>query len=100
MLTLVCRGLAINPETRRAFVERRVLDLPEKEFLLLRVLSDRPGLVLSGRLYTLIWGGTESSTLAPNRLRRMVERLRQRIGRKWVESIRGRGYRLAIKEGM
>ena len=101
MMTLICRGLGLNPDTRRAFVERRVLTLPEKEFRLLRILCDRPGrVVLSGTLCALIWGGKQSSTLAPNRLRRMVERLRQRIGRKWVESIRGRGYRLAIKEGM
>ena len=101
MMTLICRGLGLNPDTRRAFVERRALALPEKEFRLLRILCDRPGrVVLSGTLCALIWGGKQSSTLAPNRLRRMVERLRQRIGRKWVESIRGRGYRLAIKEGM
>ena len=80
MMTLVCRGLAIKPETRRAFVERRVLTLPEKEFRLLRILADRPGrVVLNGTLCAMVWGGKQSLTLAPNRLRRMVERLREKL---------------------
>jgi len=101
MMTLICRGLGLNPDTRRAFVDRRVLALPEKEFRLLQSLSRRPGhVVLNGVLCADLWSEPRPERQAPNRLRRMVERLRQRIGRKWVESIRGRGYRLAIKEGM
>jgi DNA-binding response OmpR family regulator len=101
MMTLICRGLGINTDTRRVFVEDRTISLPEKEFILLKSLARRPGnVVLSGILCADIWGDRWPGNCASNRLRRMVDRLRQRIGSKWIESIRGRGYRIAITEEM
>jgi two-component system OmpR family response regulator len=69
--------------------------LTHKEWALLRVLATRPGRIhtrenLQDALYG--WGDeTDSNTLEV-----FISRLRRKLGREHIETLRGLGYRLAL----
>jgi two-component system OmpR family response regulator len=79
-------------QVRRAGVP---IALTHKEWALLRVLATRPGRIhtrenLQDALYG--WGDeTDSNTLEV-----FISRLRRKLGREHIETLRGLGYRLAL----
>jgi DNA-binding response OmpR family regulator len=79
---------------KQVWVEQRVVDLSAHEFAALEALLERPGRLVSreqleARLYG--WeGGPES-----NSLQVLIHKLRSRIGARYIETVRGLGYRLA-----
>jgi DNA-binding response OmpR family regulator len=73
------------------------LQLTRREFELLVFLASHPGRVFSrGELLDRVWGedflGTERT------VDQHVAQLRALIGSEWIETIRGRGYRLAVPD--
>ena len=99
MMRTICKGLAINRDSRRIFINGHIVDLPELEFRLMDELCRRPGRVVPVidmvlKIYpdNSVWVTRE----APPRLKQLVYRLRNRIGFGWVVSVSGRGYRLGV----
>lgn len=88
-------GLQIEIAARRVLVDGEVVELPRREFELLAFLATHPNRALTiGELLEQVWGSSvdwqDKHTVAEH-----VRRLRQKIGDRWIETVRGVGYRFA-----
>lgn len=86
-------GLQIEIAARRVLVDGEVVDLPRREFELLAFLATHPNRALTiQELLERVWGSSvdwqDKHTVAEH-----VRRLRQKIGDRWIETVRGVGYR-------
>ena len=82
-------------EARRA-VTLNGLDVPlsRREFAILHALAERPGYVLSrGQLEDRIYGWDEE--VESNAVEVHVHKLRAKLGRDRIETVRGQGYRIS-----
>ena len=88
------RDLAIDPDTREAVLDGRVLDLTTREFDLLYTFLRAPGRVFTREmLLARLWGydfyGDERVVDSH------IKNLRHKLGRNYIETVRGVGYRAA-----
>lgn len=88
------RDLAIDPDTREAVLDGRVLDLTTREFDLLYTFLHSPGRVFTREmLLARLWGydfyGDERVVDSH------IKNLRHKLGRNYIETVRGVGYRAA-----
>ena len=86
--------VAIEPAARRVARAGRTVELTAREWGLLEALAARPGQILSksaleDRLYSL------DTEVESNAIEVHVSRLRRKLGRDLIETVRGLGYRLA-----
>ena len=104
------RDLVVDLDTREAALDGRPLDLTAREFELLRTFLAAPGRVFTREmLLSRLWGSHffESSIIRISSLRvydffgdeRVVDshikNLRHKLGRDYIETVRGVGYRAA-----
>ncbi|MCS6810720.1 MAG: response regulator transcription factor [Tepidimonas sp.] len=85
-------ALAIDPLRREVRLGGHAIDLTPREFDLLHVLAQRPGVVrsldwLHDRLYD------DHDVPASNAVQVHLHHLRRKLGAAWIENIRGVGYR-------
>lgn len=88
------RDLVIDPDTREAVLDGRVLDLTTREFDLLYTFLHTPGRVFTREmLLARLWGydfyGDERVVDSH------IKNLRHKLGRNYIETVRGVGYRAA-----
>jgi DNA-binding response OmpR family regulator len=86
-------GLVVDVDTARVQLAGCAVELTRREFELIAFLAAYPGRVFSrGELLDRVWGedfiGTERT------VDQHVAQLRQRLGGRLIETVRGRGYRL------
>lgn len=88
-------AVRVDVLTRRATVDGRTVVLTGREFALLETLIRHPGQVLSReQLLSHIWGyGHDPVT---NVVNVYVGALRKKLGREYIETVRGVGYRLRL----
>jgi two-component system OmpR family response regulator len=85
--------LKLDPATHRVWRDGVVVELPAKCFALLDAFMRQPGVVLSRfELLEAAWEGAYENR--SNVIDQHVRILRDRIGRRSIETVRGRGYRL------
>jgi two-component system OmpR family response regulator len=85
-------GISLDPVAHRASKDGALLDLSRQEFRLLELFLRRPGHILSqadllDQLYAL------EEERDQNALEVQVSRLRRKIGRQAITTVRGLGYR-------
>ncbi|QHL91142.1 response regulator [Sphingomonas changnyeongensis] len=90
---LIAAGLTLNPTARSVTRDGQSLELSRQEYRLLEVFMRRPGHILSQadlleRLYPL------EAERDWNTLEVQVSRLRRKLGRETIKTVRGLGYRL------
>ena len=88
------KDLTVNPETREATLEGRVLELTAREFELLYTFISAPGRVFTREmLLAKLWGydfyGDERVVDSH------IKNLRHKLEREYIETVRGVGYRVA-----
>lgn len=91
---LVAGQIVIEPDTHRARVGAKTLDLTAIEFKLLSTLIQRRGRLQSrDRLLNDVWG--YESIIDTRTVDTHVRRLREKLGKTgdWIETVRGFGYR-------
>ena len=91
---LVAGPIVIEPDTHRARVGTKTLDLTAIEFKLLSTLIQRRGRLQSrDRLLNDVWG--YESIIDTRTVDTHVRRLREKLGKTgdWIETVRGFGYR-------
>jgi DNA-binding response OmpR family regulator len=91
--TVHAEGLEIEIGARRVLVDGVPAELSRREFELLAFLATHPNRALAiGELLERVWGSSadwqDKHTVAEH-----VRRLRQKIGDRWIETVRGVGYR-------
>ena len=86
-------GVTLNPARLTVAVNGRSIDLSRREFAVLAALMDRPGTVLSkSDLEAKLYGWQEE--VESNTVEVHVHKLRVKIGRAKIETLRGIGYRM------
>ena len=95
---LRCRDLVLHPETREAVLSGCPLELTAREFELLQTLLSAPGRVFTREmLLSRLWGydfyGDERVVDSH------IKNLRRKLGRDYIETVRGVGYRAAKEDG-
>jgi two-component system OmpR family response regulator len=95
--TLVVGALRLDPATRRAWRGKTELALSGKAFALLEAFMRRPGEVLSrDQLLDAAWDiGYERRS---NIVDVYVRSLREQVGKRAIETVRGAGYRLRVDD--
>ncbi|WP_457208967.1 winged helix-turn-helix domain-containing protein, partial [Nocardioides sp. P5_C9_2] len=91
--TLSIGGLTLDLRARRLHVDDRVVNLSQREFLLMQHLMRRSPQVCSREeLLSEVWG--YSFDPATNVVDVCVGRLRQKLRNNWIQTVRNVGYEL------
>ena len=97
---LTIRGLKIDKNARRVYVDGNEVAMPVKEYELLLFLAENPNIVFSKeRLFDRIWGldamgDVSTVTVHIQRIRDKIDK--GRSGNKYIETVWGAGYRFRI----
>lgn len=84
-------GLALNPKTFEAMLDKEIHKLSNKEFAILMALLETPGAPLSkSQLEEKLYGWDDSTQ--SNTVEVFIHGLRKKLGSKWIKNIRGLGY--------
>ncbi len=95
---LVWNGLAIDPATHSGRHAGRTLAFSRREFAVLYALMEHPGHILSkGALEERLYGWQED--IESNAIEVHIHKLRAKLGREFIETVRGIGYRVTSGEG-
>lgn len=87
-------ALQVDVERARVTLEGREVTLTRREFDLLAFLAREPGRVYTREaLLEQVWGSDFLGT--PRTVDQHVAQLREKLGERWIETVRGRGYRFA-----
>lgn len=92
------RGLKIDKDSHRVFINHTEITMPVKEYELLLFLAENPNIVFSKEhLFDRVWGMDamgDSSTVTVH-----IQRIREKIegidGNTYIETVWGAGYRLS-----
>ena len=85
--------LAISEVRRTVVLDGRAVSLSRREFAVLHALAEHPGHILSrSQLEDRIYGWQEE--VESNAVEVHVHKLRGKLGRNWIETVRGEGYRI------
>jgi len=92
-VVVTANGLDVDLVARQVLVDGAEVELPRREFDLLAFLATHPRQALTiADLLQRVWGSSadwqDKHTVAEH-----VRRLRQHIGDRWIETVRGIGYR-------
>lgn len=97
---IVIRGLKIDKNAHRVYIDEEEVAMPVKEFELLLFLAENPNIVFSKeRLFDRIWGmdamgDVSTVTVHIQRIRDKIDR--NQSGNKYIETVWGAGYRFRI----
>lgn len=97
---LTIRGLKIDKNAHRVYIDDEEVAMPVKEYELLLFLAENPNIVFSKeRLFDRIWGmdamgDVSTVTVHIQRIRDKIDR--NRSGNKYIETVWGAGYRFRI----
>ena len=94
---LVCGDILINSDTMEVTVNGNAVELTSREFDLLYTLAKNPGRVYSREmLLNLLW---DYDSLVDERIvDTHIKNLRHKLGGDYIETVRGRGYKIDRKE--
>lgn len=92
-------GLILDPGARSAVFHGQPVKLSRREFAVLQALAERPGRVLAkSDLEDRLYGWDEE--VESNAVEVHIHHLRAKLGRDFIETLRGIGYRLRSEEGL
>lgn len=92
---LSCNGIVLDPAHMSVIANGQVISLSRREFAVLEALMERPGLLRSkGMLEERLYGWQEE--IESNTVEVHVHKLRAKLGRNVIETVRGLGYRMKV----
>ena len=94
---LICGDIVINTDTMEVLICGRNIELTTREFDILHTLLKHPGRVYTRELLLdLLW---DYDALVDERIvDSHIKNLRHKMGGEYIETVRGRGYRIAKKD--
>jgi len=84
-------GLHLDPDSQRVTLHAEPIELTAREFLILRKLLSRKGTILSGE-FLATYLSTTGEDVAINTIEVHVSRLRKKLGKGVIRTVRGLGY--------
>lgn len=92
---LVFNELVIDPSLFNVSIEGKLVDLPKKEFEILYLLASKPGKVFNRtEILNKIWG--REVIVGDRTIDVHIRKLREKIGEKYVHTIKGIGYKFVF----
>ncbi len=89
--------LNINRERYLVTVDEEPLALPRKEFEILYLLASKPGKVfMRDEIFDKIWG--QGVVVGGRTIDVHVRKLREKLGRNYIETVKGVGYKFKLNE--
>ncbi|MEP7320317.1 MAG: response regulator transcription factor [Saprospiraceae bacterium] len=93
--SLVFTDLIIDPVLFIVTVDKKPIDLPKKEFEILYLLASKPGKVFNRtEILNKIWG--REVIVGDRTIDVHIRKLREKIGEKYVHTIKGIGYKFVF----
>jgi two-component system alkaline phosphatase synthesis response regulator PhoP len=93
--TLKFNDLVIDPVSFQVTLHDKTLDLPKKEFEILYLLASKPGKVFGrDEILSKIWG--REVIVGDRTIDVHIRKLREKIGDKYVQTIKGVGYKFVF----
>ena len=90
---IIYKTLKLNMENYSAYLENKLILLTKTEFELVRLLiENKEEIVLRDKIVEKIWGWEASDNL----LDTTIKKIRQKIGKEKIKTVRGSGYILKI----
>jgi DNA-binding response OmpR family regulator len=90
-----CNGIVLDPSTMSAVANDRPVGLSRREFAVLEALMERPGVLRSkDALEARLYGWQEE--IESNTVEVHIHKLRAKLGRHVIETVRGLGYRMRV----
>ena len=95
--TIQIANLSINRERYLVTLDELPLSLPRKEFEILYLLASKPGKVFKrDEIFEKIWGN--DVVVGGRTIDVHVRKLREKLGRNYIETVKGVGYKLKLDE--
>jgi two-component system, OmpR family, response regulator QseB len=92
---LSCNGIVLDPAHMSVVANGQVMRLSRREFAVLEALMERPGLLRSkSMLEERLYGWQEE--VESNTVEVHIHKLRAKLGRNVIETVRGLGYRMRV----
>jgi two-component system response regulator QseB len=92
---LSCNGIVLDPANMSVIANGQSVSLSRREFAVLEALMDRPGMLRSkDALEERLYGWQEE--VESNTVEVHVHKLRAKLGRHVIETVRGLGYRMRV----
>ncbi|MCG2668065.1 transcriptional regulator [Bradyrhizobium sp. CCBAU 11434] len=92
---LSCNGIVLDPATMSAAANGERVSLSRREFAVLQALMERPGVLRSkDALEASLYGWQEE--IESNTVEVHIHKLRAKLGRHAIETVRGIGYRIRV----
>jgi len=93
---LVFQNLILNPKTQEVTLDGQPVLLSRREFAILQALMQRPGMTCSrAQLEERLYGWQEE--VGSNAVEVHIHNLRMKIGRSYIQTMRGLGYRMRVE---
>lgn len=93
--SLKFEDLLIDPSSFTVSIKGKPVDLPKKEFEILHLLASRPGKVFGrNEILAKIWG--REVIVGDRTIDVHIRKLREKIGDKYVQTIKGVGYKFVF----
>ncbi|HLW25059.1 MAG TPA: response regulator transcription factor [Steroidobacteraceae bacterium] len=87
------KDLKLNVATRQVVLRGQLLNVSAKEFALLEILLERPGIVFTrAQLHDKLYGWDQE--IESNTLEVYIHSLRRKLGHEFIENVRSIGYRI------
>jgi DNA-binding response OmpR family regulator len=92
---IACNGIVLDPANMSAVANDKPVSLSRREFAVLQALMERPGVLRSkDALEERLYGWQEE--VESNTVEVHIHKLRAKLGRHVIETVRGIGYRMRV----
>jgi two-component system, OmpR family, alkaline phosphatase synthesis response regulator PhoP len=90
-------ALKIDPQSYQVFIDGEVITLAKKEFEVIMLLASKPGKVFTREeMFQKVWGYTVP--IASRTIDVHISKLREKVGERFIKTLKGVGYKLEIEE--
>ncbi len=91
-------ALKIDPRSFQITIDEEVITLAKKEFEVLMLLASQPGKVFTREeMFQKVWG--YSVPIASRTIDVHISKLREKVGERYIKTLKGVGYKLEVEEG-
>jgi two-component system alkaline phosphatase synthesis response regulator PhoP len=91
-------SLKIDPQSYQVFIDGEVVPLAKKEFEVIMLLASKPGKVFTREeMFQKVWGYTVP--IASRTIDVHISKLREKVGERFIKTLKGVGYKLEVEEG-
>ncbi|MGB4847269.1 MAG: response regulator transcription factor [Saprospiraceae bacterium] len=90
-------ALKIDPQSYQVIIDGEVITLAKKEFEVIMLLASKPGKVFTREeMFSKVWGYTVP--IASRTIDVHISKLREKVGERFIKTLKGVGYKLEVEE--